>query len=103
MCFYSLGPTVETLRTLFAKPPEHLIERLPSTDNRVDKFILWIAQQCYGLVGGLCTIHESEREEDDRYGIHGDIKPGNILYFSPEKGPRELGSLKIFVTMRRGH
>lgn len=51
----------------------------------------WAAQQCYGLatalkqIHGMATWQRKKRESSplsDEYGIHGDIKPENILWFS---------------------
>jgi serine/threonine protein kinase len=47
----------------------------------------WISKQCYALVEALSTIHnDSGHDLADTYriyGRHGDIKPSNILWFSP--------------------
>ncbi|KAF5025999.1 hypothetical protein F66182_1901 [Fusarium sp. NRRL 66182] len=72
-----------------------------------DEFVRWIAIECRGLVEALGTIHytrigpkhdegenQYQREEQD-YGIHGDIKPANILHFSQEKQRHPLGTLKV--------
>jgi serine/threonine protein kinase len=55
--------------------------------------VQWIAKQCLGMVGGLNKIHRTHspdpRPVEDLSGIHGDIKPENILWFTDsydEKG-----------------
>ncbi|KAM4054355.1 hypothetical protein HRG_005237 [Hirsutella rhossiliensis] len=68
----------------------------PSAQTR--SAVLWIAQQCYKLATdeGLGFVHNRNSmaksaylrnlvdTNDSRYGIHGDIKPGNILHFTEE-------------------
>jgi serine/threonine protein kinase len=80
--------------------------------NDFQDLVLWVAQQCHGLANGLERIHDIrlfsgepadyyEREgqswyaenEDANFGIHGDIKPQNILRFT--KSHSELGVLRI--------
>ncbi|KAF7557300.1 hypothetical protein G7Z17_g790 [Cylindrodendrum hubeiense] len=73
-------------------------------------FLSWIAEQCHGLASALYSMHdlrqealkkanqqEDKREDDDEfYGIHGDIKPENILHFSHVKDDDTgLGVLKL--------
>lgn len=56
----------------------------------------WVAHQLYGLALALCKLHnlherevhtlkdreaENERSDDPFYGIHGDIKPANLLWY----------------------
>jgi serine/threonine protein kinase len=77
------------------------------TPQGVRESVRWIAKQCCGLVGpeGLLFIHDVKNgvingkklqlETHDHYGIHGDIKPGNILYFSQEDGQGSRGVIKI--------
>lgn len=73
--------------------------------------IRWIAQQCLGLANGLDGIHDARDkvtslDQDpsllstpavgiDDYGIHGDIKPENILHFSQAPNEYNCGILKI--------
>ncbi|KAF2120730.1 hypothetical protein BDV96DRAFT_484564 [Lophiotrema nucula] len=52
------------------------------------KNIFWIADQCAGIADGLSILHTglamgmtAAGEEDRQYGRHGDINPGNILWF----------------------
>ncbi|KAM5341794.1 hypothetical protein ACJ41O_014825 [Fusarium nematophilum] len=69
--------------------------------------VLWVAKQCSGLANGLQTIHRySSIEQSNQtdvadceavpgkklYGMHGDIKPQNILLF---KDSDARGTLKI--------
>jgi serine/threonine protein kinase len=66
-------------------------------------FIKWIAQQCHGLVSALHAIQKvlietapaTGDEDKERFGIHYDITPENILHFTDEKNPESLGTLKI--------
>ncbi|KAI0593981.1 kinase-like domain-containing protein [Biscogniauxia sp. FL1348] len=85
-------------------------------------WILWLAEQCYGLADALDGIHNTTmtareveavqnerdspaeiqndnqpmREDDGKdYGRHGDIKPQNILWFKQDKNPYSRGILKI--------
>lgn len=85
--------------------------------------ILWMAQQCEGISGGLSKIHRYESNSNPRpilmpreegtlnlpvvgsqaqpqgmtrlYGRHGDIKPANILWFRDPNDPNGKGVLKI--------
>ena len=74
------------------------------------EFVRWIAEQCRGLVealGAVHTIHKAHSKEardneegvsikrDTNFGIHGDIKPANILHFSQETDRYKLGVLKL--------
>ncbi|KAK1471155.1 protein kinase [Colletotrichum tamarilloi] len=47
----------------------------------------WLAAQCRGLAEGLQKIHRSPSEHATDFGIHGDIKPENILLFQNERYP----------------
>ncbi|SCV58513.1 uncharacterized protein FFB14_15689 [Fusarium fujikuroi] len=69
-------------------------------------FVQWITSQCRGLVEALGEIHQanivtgSAEEEVSKsqvknFGIHLDIKPTNILYFSQETASHPLGVPKI--------
>ena len=70
----------------------------------------WLAEQCQGLASGLAEIHGYKTTPTDsitplgkegkrttmRFCRHGDIKPGNILWFpSPEDQDKTNGTLKI--------
>lgn len=68
-------------------------------------FVQWITSQCCGLVETLGAIHQvnivprmdegTSRGQARSFGIHLDIKPANILYFSQETASHPLGVLKI--------
>lgn len=73
---------------------------------RTRKAVRWIAQQCCGLVTdqGLGFVHNTtslERSDylenlaSDCFGIHGDIKPDNILHFARDANEYGSGVLKI--------
>lgn len=69
------------------------------------KFVRWVAKQFYGLAVALCKLHDlrptNERtgcpageskaktdvDNDPYYGIHGDIKPENLLWYKEWVGP----------------
>ncbi|KAF5660868.1 serine threonine kinase [Fusarium heterosporum] len=71
------------------------------------QFVEWIAIQCQGLIDALGTIHDtrikplrinesgSQISQEKDFGIHGDIKPANILHFSQETSHFRLGNLKV--------
>jgi serine/threonine protein kinase len=104
------------------EPQEMLCQMLPTQAHLPQTLLFWISKQCYGLIDGLRTIHDIRIKaykrmarkgllEDDvnekAYGIHGDIKPENLLYFSQIDDGTGLGTLKIadfglteFHTMR---
>ncbi|KAI0867806.1 kinase-like domain-containing protein [Hypoxylon argillaceum] len=71
----------------------------PTTDATIiQDVVTWVAGQFSGLTGrlGLGFLHNTEdlaspqpnlvvpEEDEKKYGIHGDIKPHNILYFEQE-------------------
>ncbi|KAH8886077.1 kinase-like protein [Thozetella sp. PMI_491] len=77
-------------------------------------FILWLSKQCLGVAKGLRSIHDVrtgakekylEREPKmdpsearkiaDDFGIHGDIKPENILVFKASANKFGGGDLRI--------
>ncbi|KAL6412535.1 hypothetical protein AUP68_03738 [Ilyonectria robusta] len=92
------------LRDLWCKEPTDMLQSVTPS-----QFLLWIAEQCHGLVMALNSMHDlrqealkkanqvdAKREENDEYyGIHGDIKPENILHFSQLDSPTGLGVLKL--------
>ncbi|KAI1321941.1 kinase-like domain-containing protein [Xylariaceae sp. FL0255] len=70
--------------------------------------ILWLAKQLAGITGkeGLGFLHDASSRQTNtltvlegarNYGIHGDIKPANILHFFPGISDEDgrLGTLKI--------
>ncbi|KAI1271354.1 kinase-like domain-containing protein [Xylaria sp. FL0933] len=78
--------------------------------HRTRKVITWVARQLAGLTGkfGLGFLHDTQfleppqpslavPESERRYGIHGDIKPHNILYFEQDNNEdgSSLGLFKI--------
>ncbi|KAK1624437.1 kinase-like domain-containing protein [Colletotrichum phormii] len=55
--------------------------------ERSPEFVHWISTQCRGLVEGLKKIHRSPSDFAEEFGIHGDIKPENILIFDHSSNP----------------
>ncbi|KAK1770229.1 kinase-like domain-containing protein [Phialemonium atrogriseum] len=98
------------LKQLWAAEP---VAQSPPESPGTRSLVLWIAQQCLGLAAGLSSIHDARRmalterqqrtntqsslsaEELDDFGIHGDIKPENILHFTKSEDGRQRGILKI--------
>ncbi|RSL67021.1 hypothetical protein CEP53_003168 [Fusarium sp. AF-6] len=82
---------------------EEPFDVLHSTNNSSGAFIEWLAEQGAGLAMGLRGIHKVETKVNDPssngqgrkddYGIHGDVKPENILRFL-DKG-KGVGKLKL--------
>jgi serine/threonine protein kinase len=70
-----------------------------------DRFTLcWMAEQCWRLAEALSVIHQDQEENDPTkpgdnyerlYGRHGDIKPGNILWFAEHVGCQNAGTLVL--------
>lgn len=56
----------------------------------------WTLQQMHGIMGAIDKLHEPTHlhslklEPEDRFGLHADIKPDNILFFKSEKHPRGI-------------
>ncbi|KAI0427516.1 kinase-like domain-containing protein [Xylaria sp. FL1042] len=105
-----------SLNDLWAREPLSLKQKVfvdphEATDaHRARKVITWVARQLAGLTGkfGLGFLHDTQfleplqptlavPESEKRYGIHGDIKPHNILYFELDHNGDEngLGLFKI--------
>ena len=106
-----------SLIDLWARDPLTLKERVfvdkhEATDtHRARKVITWVACQFSGLTGrlGLGFLHDTQfleplqatlvvpDEREKQYGIHGDIKPHNILYFEQDHNGdgSHLGLFKI--------
>ncbi|KAK3334085.1 kinase-like domain-containing protein [Cercophora scortea] len=74
--------------------------------SRVD-FVRWVAGQCLGVTQALGVVHgiflneaEKSQSTDPYYGIHADIKPGNLLWYKDwddgvNKADYELGILQL--------
>ncbi|KAE9364081.1 kinase-like protein [Stipitochalara longipes BDJ] len=67
-------------------------ERNPKMDNTT---VRWVAKQCSGIMAGIDAIHEPQSVSlhglvEKKYGRHGDIKPGNILWFDTSSDPRGI-------------
>ncbi|PCD32307.1 hypothetical protein FGRA07_09559 [Fusarium graminearum] len=104
--FMLLFPWAEggSLEDLMNKSKKDLLKSYDLTEK---EFIRWVAMQCRGLIEALGAIHYTRikhthidldgdrcsKEKD--YGIHGDIKPANILHFSQETTHCRLGNLKV--------
>ncbi|KAI8672080.1 Protein kinase domain-containing protein [Fusarium sp. Ph1] len=90
---------------------KHPSELFPSTTNYSAAIcsailIRWLAKQSAGIAQGLLGIHKakpavrrkvdkSNQDWEDNFGIHRDIKPGNILHFINKKRNGDLGELKL--------
>ncbi|QPC72156.1 hypothetical protein HYE68_002908 [Fusarium pseudograminearum] len=104
--FMLLFPWAEggSLLDLMKRPRNDLLEAHGLTEK---EFFRWSAMQCRGLIDGLGTIHDTrikhshDSQDGDLsnphkdFGIHGDIKPANILHFSQETTHCRLGNLKV--------
>lgn len=61
----------------------------------------WMAGQCHGLASALCLVHilhvsqtSSPNHSTPYYGIHGDIKPENLLWFGEwHNSPHRVDSI----------
>lgn len=93
------------LGELWTKQPINMVPDKPVTPRL---FLYWIAEQCHGIATALHSMHDLRQEalkkanldsnqqvDDEYYGIHGDIKPENILHFSQLENLTGLGILKI--------
>lgn len=66
---------------------------------------LWLLTQCHGLTQGLQRIHQyktpkSSPQQKRLLGRHGDIKPGNILWFKDPSASKGRLVLSDFTLMR---
>nr|RBQ88790.1 hypothetical protein FVER53263_20889 [Fusarium verticillioides] len=59
----------------------------PSNDKRT---LEWFGGQLRGLADALSTIHGQKGQARTVYGVHGDIKPENILCFGSNDGDRPI-------------
>ncbi|KAI0810573.1 kinase-like domain-containing protein [Xylaria sp. FL0064] len=68
-----------------------------------ERVIPWISTQCCGLAAALALVHEgghcaTTRERDRGFGMHGDIKSRNILWFkTPGKDEAQLSGLLVLA------
>ncbi|KAK3681146.1 kinase-like domain-containing protein [Podospora appendiculata] len=74
--------------------------------GRVD-FVRWVAGQCLGVTRALGVVHgiflneaDKSQSTDPYYGIHADIKPGNLLWYKDwddgvNKADYELGIIQL--------
>lgn len=68
--------------------------RFESSRSRIAKGPGWLLEQCRGIADGLAKIHRAASEPGvTSLGRHGDIKPGNILWF--KRSPRDCGRLVL--------
>ncbi|KAI0905507.1 kinase-like domain-containing protein [Ustulina deusta] len=100
-----------TMDPLFLKQNVRVDTHEDADAHRTQKVITWVASQLAGLTGrlGLGFLHDTQfleplqatlvvpEENGKQYGIHGDIKPHNILYFQRDQDVDEsgLGLFKI--------
>jgi serine/threonine protein kinase len=65
--------------------------RTQTRPNNGKLSLQWFAGQIRGLADALTTVHGQKGQARDFYGVHGDIKPENILCFvsnDSDRGPR---------------
>ncbi|KAI0970492.1 kinase-like domain-containing protein [Xylaria arbuscula] len=84
-----------------------------NSNQRLSKeLVTWVSDQCHGVAKGLYQIHERKLSDwsrerlggrlegsnipgDMEFGLHGDIKPANILWFKHPQESIGAGVLKI--------
>ncbi|KAJ8123215.1 hypothetical protein ONZ43_g784 [Nemania bipapillata] len=77
--------------------------RLHHKHSPLSEDALWLIQQCTNLTSALREIHYNTSFPEKSCGRHGDIKPGNIIWFQSGTGD-ERGRLVIAdFTMTRFH
>jgi len=67
-------------------------KRLPRPDRNIET-IRWVAKQCSGIMAAMDTIHDPKHLHHLKvkgYGMHGDIKPDNILWFNCTSDPKGI-------------
>jgi serine/threonine protein kinase len=86
-----------TLLAIWEKEPKEW-----TSGSSTETLAMWAASQAYGLTKALKKLHnfESYRSADDTdiktHGIHGDLKPDNILYYKNWRGVNDdIGVLQI--------
>jgi len=79
-----------------------LWESISSKGNRYSA--CWMVEQCWRIAEALSVIHQDNEErnpikadgyEEQLYSRHGDIKPGNILWFSEHVGCETADTLVL--------
>jgi len=77
-----------------------LWENNPSAGGRFTP--CWMAEQCWRIAEALSVIHQDQEkinpkkaDDEQLYGRHGDIKPGNILWFADHLGCENAGTLVL--------
>lgn len=81
-----------TLGELFNTDPERRSQQLSAED------VLWAIRQLEGLAGALDKLHNLgtiDEANNDLNCRHGDLKPGNILFFEDSDGGQGFGRLVI--------
>ncbi|KZL72861.1 protein kinase-like (PK-like) protein [Colletotrichum tofieldiae] len=68
-------------------------KRVPARSPRL---VQWVAKQCLGLAEGLIRIHKSLSDPKRQWGIHGDIKPQNILWFEDPNDDQGILAISDF-------
>ncbi|KAJ0162356.1 hypothetical protein CTA2_4697 [Colletotrichum tanaceti] len=67
-----------------------------STPKRSPRLAQWVSKQCLGLAEGLRRIHKSRSDPKRQWGIHGDIKPQNILWFDDPNDDQGILAISDF-------